>query len=493
MGFFSHFRKPQGEPGQSSLAVERVIGFLFSCFLDQQPVREPLHRFLELQAGRDTADRLVEYLGLYTSVERALVSQHPPFVAHQYTRDEVRQLILTRFPLEQFPQSFSVMFLSPKGQYLYLGRMVVGNLSAYLIHAFGSPKLRLLLDSHPLNHPLRALSVTNEGELDWGVAERLLEQLPEEQIVMAMSETIQKLYTEIVTHLGETTANEVITKLYHPIKHTYDFDVVSRILALLPTTVLEDERLTFLSREELEQRLADSRNAERSREEFFSIASHELRTPLTAIRGYSELLEQMYVPTVNDPQFTKFVTAIHDSSKRLIEIVNDFLNMSSLEQGKISFDNKPLVLTQLLNEVCDDVASVAAQRGITLTRDFEDAAYEVTVDANRLKQVLINLLGNAIKFSDQGAVSVGLRELPSEIEVTITDTGKGISAENQHLLFRKFQQAGESILTRDASRGTGLGLYISKLIMEGLHGSIYLKESVVGEGSTFAVSLPRTK
>ncbi len=493
MGLFTIFRKPQPEASPSALAVERVIGFLFSCFVNQEPVREPLHRFLELQAGANTADRLLEYLNLYTTVERVLVSQQPPVVERNYTREEIRHEIITRFSPEQLPPTFAVIFLTPKGQYRYLGELAVTTYSNYLTHAFGVAKLRLMIDAHPLNHPMRSLKVSDSGQLDWTVAGKFLDELPEEQVVEALSETITKLHDELVTHFGEHTADDLVGKLYLPIKHSYDFDVVNRMLALLPATVLEDERLTFLSREELEKRLTDARNAERSREEFFSIASHELRTPLTAIRGYSELLEQMYVPTVNDPQFTKFVLAIHDSSKRLIEIVNDFLNMSSLEQGKISFDNQPLVLTNLLNEVSDDVASVASQRGITLTRDYVDSPYEVTADANRLKQVLINLLGNAIKFSDEGAVSIGIRLLPSDIEITITDTGKGISPENQHLLFRKFQQAGDSILTRDASRGTGLGLYISKLIMEGLHGSIYLKESVVGEGSTFALSLPRTK
>jgi signal transduction histidine kinase len=493
MGLFSFLRKSQPEVQQSALSVERVIGYLFSCFVSQEPVREPLHRFLELQAGANTVDRLLEYLNLYTTVERTLLNQQPPVVEYVYTREEVRREIISRFSADTLPPTFAVIFMSPKAQYRYLGSLIIGSFSAYLARAFGAAKLRLLIDSLPLNHAMRSLQVDEAGQLDWTVAAKFLDQLGEEQVVSSLSTTISLFHAEIVTHFGQKTADDLVLKLYQPIKHSYDFDVVNRTLALLPVTVLEDERLTFLSRDELERRLTDARNAERSREEFFSIASHELRTPLTAIRGYSELLEQMYIPTVNDPQFTKFVGAIHDSSKRLIEIVNDFLNMSSLEQGKISFVNKPLVLTNLLNDVSDDVASVASQRGITLTRDYIDEPFEVTADANRLKQVLINLLGNAIKFSDQGAVSIGVRHLPSEIEVTVTDTGKGVSEENQHLLFRKFQQAGDSILTRDASSGTGLGLYISKLIMEGLHGHIYLKESVVGEGSTFAISLPRTK
>jgi signal transduction histidine kinase len=486
------FRKHQPETSGTSQGVERVIGLLFSCFNSQEPVREPLQRFLELQAGANTADRLVEYLGLYTSVERTLINQQPPIVTQVYTRDSIRKKIIDTFTVEDLPQSFAVIFYSPKAQYRYFAKLITESLASHLVKAFGTAKLRLVFETLPLNHPLRSILVQENGQLDWQVAAKLLDQLPEAEVVKVSTEVIAALYTQVITHFGEKTAVELINNLYKPIKHTYDFDIVNRVLSLLPLTVLEDERLTFLSREELESRLAESRNVERSREEFFSIASHELRTPLTAISGYAELLEQMYVPVVNDAQFTKFIGAIHDSSKRLIEIVNDFLNMSSLEQGKISFINVPLVLTDLLNEVSDDVAAVAAQKGITLTRDYEEGPYQVTADANRLKQVLINLLGNALKFSDQGAVSIGMRLLPSEIEVTITDTGKGISQENQHLLFRKFQQAGDSILTRDASRGTGLGLYISKLIMEGLHGHIYLKESVVGEGSTFAISLPRT-
>ena len=111
-------------------------------------------------------------------------------------------------------------------------------------------------------------------------------------------------------------------------------------------------------------------------------------------------------------------------------------------------------------------------------------------DDDRIKEVVLNLLTNAIKFSDAGTISITGEVGSKEVTIRVSDEGKGIPAANQNRLFRKFQQASNNILTRDTTRSTGLGLYISKLIMEGMNGKIYLERSEENKGSTFAISLP---
>lgn len=473
--------------------MERLLGFLFSLFLQQDIIRDELQRFLELQADQTAKNRLVEYVRLYTTVEHTLLSQQPPVVARTLTRDELNKEILNRFPLDLLPEAFGIIFKSSKQQYLYLGQIIITTLANFIIKSGGPARFKAIQDSLPAVHPLRSVQLGEHDALVWTATQTLLDQYQEEVLIAAYLEVVTKLYDDIGTHFGYKTALELIESMYDEIKHSYGYSVVSGFLDLLPTHVLEDERLTFLSREELENKITQAKVIERSREEFFSIASHELRTPLTAIRGYAELLEKLYSEKLNDEQFTGFVIAIKEGSSRLIDIVNDFLNVSGLEQGKIAFDNKPLNITQLLDAVHEDMNAVAAGKQIALEKHYKPEEVEVTADPNRLKQVLINLLGNAIKFSEQGTVSIGLELTDRSVEILITDTGRGIGEEKQQLLFRKFQQAGDSLITRDASRGTGLGLYISKLIMEGLGGKIYLKKSVLDEGSTFAVLLPRTK
>jgi PAS domain S-box-containing protein len=237
--------------------------------------------------------------------------------------------------------------------------------------------------------------------------------------------------------------------------------------------------------------ITEAKVMERSKDEFFSIASHELRTPLTAIRGFTEILHETYSPSLNDPHFDHIIDNIDKGSKRLIAVVNDFLNMSGLEQGKISFNMAPTDLGSVVYNEVQELQKVALNSNLTLSVAWPDWPLPlVRTDQDRLKQVLVNLVGNAIKFSPAGGVTISFEGQDGFIEVKVTDTGKGISPQSQHLLFHKFQQAGENLLTRDASNGTGLGLYISKLIVEGMGGKIYIKQSQPGVGTTFAFTLP---
>ncbi|HSX02708.1 MAG TPA: ATP-binding protein [Candidatus Saccharimonadia bacterium] len=243
------------------------------------------------------------------------------------------------------------------------------------------------------------------------------------------------------------------------------------------------------------QDVTQERLLERSRDEFFSIASHELRTPLTSIKGNSSLILQYYQAPLKDKALKEMVTDIHESSDRLIEIVNDFLDASRLEQGKITFHLEELSMTKLIEEVVYEMGPLLKQKGVYLkvagTIAQLDHLPHVVADKNRLKQVLINLLGNAAKFTDHGGITVEAGVAPGNLlHVTVTDTGTGISPQYQQLLFRKFQQAGDSLLSRDASKGTGLGLYISRLLAEGMGGTLKLEESTPGKGSVFGVTVP---
>jgi PAS domain S-box-containing protein len=242
------------------------------------------------------------------------------------------------------------------------------------------------------------------------------------------------------------------------------------------------------------QDTTEERILERSRDEFFSIASHELRTPLTSIKGNSSLIMDYYKELLKDPTLKEMVEDIHESSNRLIEIVNDFLDMSRLEQGRIEYHMEGLPVSKVIEEVAYGMGTLIKQKGLHLQLGHNirrlDAVPAVIADKNRLKQILFNLLGNAVKFTEKGGrITVDAEAARDSIKLTVTDTGAGISPEHQTLLFRKFQQATDSILTRDDTRGTGLGLYISRLLATGMGGTLVLERSVPGKGSTFALKL----
>lgn len=233
---------------------------------------------------------------------------------------------------------------------------------------------------------------------------------------------------------------------------------------------------------------------ERSKDEFLLMASHELRTPLTAIRGNASLIKKYYGDRLPDKDTIEMIDDIHESAIRLIDIVNDFLDASALEQGKMQMNPEPFSIQEIVTSVVRELHTLAESKDITLVADPSIAALpEVTADRQRIKQVIYNLIGNAVKFTARGSITIRGRASDDFVYITVADTGKGMSAENQRLLFRKFQTAGTSLLTRDNTKGTGLGLYISKLIVEQSGGSIALERSELGKGSSFVFSLPCQK
>lgn len=240
------------------------------------------------------------------------------------------------------------------------------------------------------------------------------------------------------------------------------------------------------------QDITESKVLERSKDEFFSIASHELRTPLTAIRGNTSMILEYYAKDLTNPELKSMLDDIHESSVRLIQIVNDFLNVSRLEQSRMTFEIKEFDLNGLIKEVIEEYK-------VTTTNKLIEMVYKETelpivlADRDKVRQVLTNLVGNSIKFTDKGKVEVSVIIEKDKVKILVKDSGRGIPIKQQNLLFRKFQQAGKSLFTRDTAGGSGLGLYISKMMIEGMNGEIKLEKSEENKGSVFSFTLPIAK
>lgn len=238
--------------------------------------------------------------------------------------------------------------------------------------------------------------------------------------------------------------------------------------------------------------ITEAKIQERSRDEFFAVASHELRTPLTAIRGNAQMIQQFYADKLNDPELKNIIQDIYQASIRLIEIVNDFLDVSRIEQGKITLKKEPFELPALIEKVLKDLSTTASAKNVVLK--FNSPVNQIPLafaDTGRIEQILVNLVGNAIKFTSNGDVEISVSsEEKGFLKIKVRDMGIGILPQNQTLLFRKFQQAGEQMLARDVTQGTGLGLYISRLVVESMGGVIGLEKSELGKGSTFYFTVP---
>jgi signal transduction histidine kinase len=237
--------------------------------------------------------------------------------------------------------------------------------------------------------------------------------------------------------------------------------------------------------------ITKERELERSREEFFSIASHELRTPLTAIRGNASAIKDYLWGDIKSDDAKDMINDMYESAIRLIDIVNDFLDTSRLEQKRMKFTFTSIDLAEIAHSVIKEYQAAGSQQKTLLeVREPEHALPLILADSNRTKQILINLVGNALKFTNEGKVTISFEIEGKTIKTFVQDTGQGMGQDAQKRLFKKFEQSGDTVLTRDSVRGTGLGLYISKLIVEQMHGNITLESSQVGVGTVFSFSLP---
>lgn len=267
----------------------------------------------------------------------------------------------------------------------------------------------------------------------------------------------------------------------------------SKVLEIFagPVNALESGNIKIIGTVVVVRDVTEAKVLARSRDEFFSIASHELRTPLTAIKGNSSMLLDMYAKDLN-ADIKEMIGDIHTSSDHLIEIVNDFLDLSRLEQGKMKFSPQTIEPAKIVTEVLKDTQGLLHSSAVKIevNKVGLSSLPPVYADPSRIRQVLDNLVGNAIKFTEKGLITITVTQEPGAVRFTVTDEGRGMSVESQRMLFHKFQQASDSLFTRDSTRGTGLGLYISKLIVEQSGGTIRLDHSAPGAGSAFSFTVP---
>jgi signal transduction histidine kinase len=236
----------------------------------------------------------------------------------------------------------------------------------------------------------------------------------------------------------------------------------------------------------LKARTAEVEVASRHKSEFLASMSHELRTPLNAVIGFSEVLLERMFGDLNDRQ-EEYLRDIWSSGKHLLELLNEILDLSKVEAGQMTLEPTEFSLQEALGHGLALVRERAARHGIRLGFEVAPEVGLVRADELRIKQVIVNLLSNAVKFTpDGGRVEVRARTEGSEVLVTVADTGTGVAAADRERIFESFQQGGRRASTTE---GTGLGLTLSKRIVE-LHGGRIWIESELGVGSTFGFAIP---
>ncbi|MGH7372340.1 MAG: ATP-binding protein, partial [Candidatus Methylomirabilales bacterium] len=272
-----------------------------------------------------------------------------------------------------------------------------------------------------------------------------------------------------------------------------DYIIKGNVRRLVPAVERElREAEGRRERKRLEEEVRHKQRLEdilRFKSEFIANMSHELRTPLNSILGFSELLEDQQFGSLNEKQ-QRYMHNIWTSGKHLLDLINDILDLSKVEAGKIELHMETFSLREALVAALTMVRPQAAKKRISLQSEI--VAEMVTADPLRLKQIMYNLLSNAIKFTPEGGqVSVAARTVEDAcVEIAVTDTGVGIKSEDLPKLFQEFSQIGGEYAS--GQHGTGLGLALSKRLVELHGGRIWVESEGENKGSTFTFILPKS-
>jgi len=308
--------------------------------------------------------------------------------------------------------------------------------------------------------------------------------------------------------LLETILPEKTTFDNYEVEH--DFSTIGKRIMLLNARKiqrgLEKEQIILLAIEDITERKknenelskakAEAERANLAKSEFLSRMSHELRTPMNSILGFAQLMDMGEL----NPAHKKGVNQIMNSGKHLLELINEVLDISKIETGRLTISTEPVEISGIIKETIEIVLPLARENQITLELEASvTTKLFIKADHQRLKQVLLNLINNAVKYNLKGgSVKIGSRIQNIElklgqpaniIRISITDTGKGIAQEYNEKLFNPFERIGAE---QTETEGTGLGLTISKKLIEAMSGKIGF-ESEIGKGSTFWIELPHTE
>ncbi len=278
-----------------------------------------------------------------------------------------------------------------------------------------------------------------------------------------------------------------------------DFDLIKQVTHLASVAIEHDRALTGLQRaqSELEQRVRDRTaelvNANERLKEldhlkslFLANMSHELRTPLNSIIGFTGILGQGLAGPINDEQ-KKQLGIVTSASRHLLTLINDLLDVSRIEAGKMDLDRAPFDFVPVVNEAIATLKPLVDQKNLSLTSEVSPSQIPMIGDRKRMFQILLNLLNNAIKFTDRGSVEVIVRIEGQSLSVCVADTGIGIKQEQMGMLFEAFRQLDAS--RKRVYEGTGLGLHLCRKLVTLMHGQIGA-ESLRGRGSRFTFTVP---
>ena len=486
---------PGPEDSEGRLRAVQVNNLLLSSFLTQDiigPQRGP--RELNLVNTADGSDLLFEVLSvplpagegrisvlrditdLKNAVSELEVQYGRSRAAEHYARQERDRLnvILENVsdPILVTDEHSNIILMNPEADRLFVAENTPSiDPAMHALVQANDTRFTTLMSNFLLRGELRQLERIGVVDPDTGV------EFPAEVVS-----------SKILNARGEPTA---IVSVIHDLTQAEENERLAHQLRQFNEELEDRVRQATLELEERNRRLewqsTELQKASRLKSEFLANMSHELRTPINVILGYTSLLRERLYGELTDQQ-EEALAKTYTTSQHLLDLINDILDLSKIEAGKMPLHVEPVRIPELASELAESLQPMLRRKELELDLRVADDLPVLTTDRTKLKQVLLNLLSNAIKFTHEGSIAVSATALERDrVRITVSDTGIGIRAEDMDAIFEDFRQADQSH-TREYG-GTGLGLSITRKLLSLLNGVISV-ESTYGAGTRFHIDLP---
>ncbi|NJL62017.1 MAG: response regulator [Methylacidiphilales bacterium] len=450
----------------------------------------------EVQQGRDVRISFPELVGTEDIIEAIIKGEEQNFQIQGVSRskDKNYPLYIDIYVVKNIKNHNStnelIVFILDSTSRMLLEQSLIQNINEANLLLRNLTASKQYIDTIITSMPDALLLTTSSGKIKKinPAAQALLEYDEDELIGQSIANIIKDWVDNKLdnpdSHQTKPDINQINQQI-ETVCHTKNGKIISVAISysILQTEVGHFQGYVYILRD-----ITERKQAELAKQEFLAMITHEVRTPITSVSGMASLL----LNTKLNHEQKEFVKTIYTSGESLLKIINDFLDFSKIESGKLDLEIKPFNLRSCIHEVLYLLAPKAREKGIKLLFiDTPEIPTQIEGDITRLRQILINLLNNAIKFTDIGSIEISVATLQKktqnysnsyELKFAVKDTGIGISKENLERLFKAFSQVNSSI-TRQYG-GTGLGLAICKKLVELMDGKIWV-ESELGVGSTF--------
>ncbi|WP_310569971.1 ATP-binding protein [Gemmatimonas sp.] len=363
----------------------------------------------------------------------------------------------------------------------------------HVVHAIGLPaEVKAALEAQPLDAPLPFADVARDGEPLFLETDSALLVYPDWGTAMILAGAHSAAVVPVWAN-GELRG---VLGLSWPEPREFDEDERAFVLTLgvMCAQAIMRAHLKAAERDARDGAERAQKSAERANESkahFVATISHELRTPINAVIGYTDLLSYEIAGPINVEQ-QKHLARMRESGTHLLALIEELLSYARIEAGQETVRPEPMLLNDVVDRSVELVQPIAALKGLTLRVEGLDHAVEMFTDALKVRQILVNLIANAVKFTDSGSVRVVLciEGVHPEVQVVldITDTGRGIALEDRETIFDPFWQ--KDPMAKNSAGSTGLGLSVARQLARLLGGDVVVSKSEIGKGSTLVVSLP---